>query len=225
MQGRTTWQFLHVLMLATALAAVIGQCVLIGVTGRYIAVTFPFIVIVFYLIQKFYLRTSRQMRFLDIEHKAPLYAQTIETLDGLASIRAFGFEGGIIEAMCKSLDDSQRPVYLLACLQQWLLFASDMVVAVLAVILITITTTLREQIGVGFMGLALSNIVGFSSTVQMLLVTWVQLEISIGAVARVKRFASSIEPEKLDEPSMDAPREDWPSKGKVSFRNVSVSYP
>lgn len=193
-------------------------------TGRYIAATFPLIILVFYLIQKFYLRTSRQMRLLDIEHKAPLYSQTIETLDGLASIRAFGFEDGIMDAMCKSLDDSQRPVYLLACLQQWLLFASDMTVALLAVILITITTTLREQIGVGFMGLALSNVVGFSSTVQMLLVTWVQLEISIGAVARLKKFAFSIEPEKIDQPWTGPPGEGWPLKGKVSFRNVSASY-
>ncbi|PHH65591.1 hypothetical protein CDD81_2026 [Ophiocordyceps australis] len=210
---------------AVTLATVIGQCVLIGVTGRYIAATFPFIMLVFYLIQKFYLRTSRQMRLLDIEHKAPLYSQTIETLDGLASIRAFGFQGTIMTTMCSNLDDSQRPVYLLACLQQWLLFASDMTVAVLAVILITITATLREQIGVGFMGLALSNVVAFSSTLQMLLVTWVQLEITIGAVARVKKFTCSIEPEKLEKPSAGPPGPEWPSEGNVSFCNMSASYP
>lgn len=210
---------------AVGLASVIGQCVLIGVTGRYIAATFPFIILVFYLIQKFYLRTSRQMRFLDIEHTAPLYSHIIETLDGLASIRAFGFENGCMETMCKSLNDSQRPAYQLACLQQWLLFASDMTVALLAIILISITTTLRQQIGVGFMGLALSNVVAFGATVQLFLVTWVQLEISIGAVARVKTFGTSIEPEKFNEPSTGPPRLEWPSKGKVSFRNVSASYP
>lgn len=208
-----------------AIANVLGQCALIGVTGRYIAIAIPFIIVVFYLVQKFYLRTSRQMRFLDIEHKAPLYSQTIETLDGLASIRAFGFESRIMTAICKSLDDSQRPVYLLACLQQWLLFVSDMTVAVLAVLTITITATLREQIGVGFMGLALSNLVSFSTTVQMLLVTWVQLEISIGAVARVKRFTDSLGLEKTEESSSGPPGDDWPWRGKVSFRNVSVSYP
>jgi ABC-type multidrug transport system fused ATPase/permease subunit len=208
---------------AMALATVVGQAVIIGVTGRYIAIAFPFIIAVFYIIQKFYLRTSRQMRFLDIEHTAPLYSHTIEILDGLASIRAFSYEEGCLKAMCHSLNESQRPAYILACLQQWLLFASDMTVAVMAVLLIIITTTLRQEIGVGFMGLALSNIVAFGTTVQMLLVTWVQLEISIGAIARIKKFSSSIDSETLDEPT--TPGDDWPLQGQISFSNVSASYP
>lgn len=204
----------------------VGQAVIIGVTARYIAIAFPFILFIFYLIQKFYLRTSRQMRFLDIEYKAPLYSQTIETLDGLASIRAFRFEASVMDTMCRSLTDSQRPVYFLSCLQQWLQFTGDMTVAVMAILLIVITTTLREQIGVGFMGLALTNVVAFGSTVQMLLVTWVQLEISLGAVARVKRFTSSIEPETHDQPATGSgPGEDWPSRGRIVFSNVSASYP
>lgn len=211
---------------ATALATVISQAVLIGVTGRYIAAAFPFLLLIFYLIQKVYLRTSRQLRFLDIEHRAPLYSHTMEILDGLASIRAFGFDSSCMEAICNSLDESQRPAYFLGCLQQWLLFASDMIIAVLAVILITITTTLRQEIGVSFMGLALSNVVGFGSTIQMLLVTWVQLEISMGAIARVKNFNASIDTENINEPSTCHRGEPgWPSRGKVSFRNVSVSYP
>lgn len=210
---------------AMAFATVIGQAVVIGVTGRYIAITFPFIIGVFYVIQKFYLRTSRQMRFLDIEHTAPLYSHTIEILDGLASIRAFGYEAGCLDAMCHSLNESQRPAYLLGCLQQWLLFASDMTVAVLAVVLISITTALREEIGVGFMGLALSNVVAFGTTVQMVLVTWVQLEISIGAIARIKKFSSSVDPESYDESAAGPPDADWPSQGGISLQNVSAAYP
>lgn len=166
------------------------------------------------------------MRFLDIEYKAPFYSQTIGTLDGLASIRAFRFEAGILDAMCRSLTDSQRPVNPLSCLQQWLQFTGDMTVAVLAITLIVVATTLREQIGVGFLGLALTNVVSFGSTVQMLLVAWVQLEISIGAVARVKRFTSSIGAEAHDHSATGSgPPEYWPSRGEIVFSNVSASYP
>ena len=65
---------------------------MISVSSRYLAIFLPFLVLVFYAIGHFYLRTSRQMRLLDIEHKAPLYTQLIKTVDGLATIRAFQWQ-------------------------------------------------------------------------------------------------------------------------------------
>lgn len=50
----------------------IGQAVLIATATFYIALVYPFIAAVFYFIQKFYLRTSRQLRFMDLEAKSPL---------------------------------------------------------------------------------------------------------------------------------------------------------
>ncbi len=43
------------------------------------------------VLQKYYLRTSRQMRLLDLEAKSPLYSHFIESLSGLVTIRAFGW--------------------------------------------------------------------------------------------------------------------------------------
>ena len=49
----------------------IGLCVagaaLIAAGSRYAAVMMPLIVLVIYMIQRFYLRTSRQLRFMDLE--------------------------------------------------------------------------------------------------------------------------------------------------------------
>lgn len=196
-----------------------------SIASKYIAVVFPFILAVFYLIQRFYLRTSRQMRFLDIEHKAPLYTQLTEILDGLISIRALGWEDAAIRTSWQLLDDSQRPNYLLYCLQRWLTVAVDLVIALLAIIMIVITTTLREQIGPGYMGVALTNILGFGATLRGALASWVTLEIAIGAVARIKNFSEHILPEDSNQLLSDKPSENWPSQGLVEFNNLSVSYP
>lgn len=82
------------------------------------------------------------MRLLDIELKAPLYSQLIETLTGLATIRAFRWEDGNASKNVSILDDSQRPAYLLFCLQRWLTFAVDIVIMFLAMILVVLVTTL-----------------------------------------------------------------------------------
>ncbi|MCJ1314026.1 hypothetical protein MMC25_007706 [Agyrium rufum] len=202
------------------------QAVLMAVASRYIAIAFPFIILVFYIIQRFYLRTSRQLRFLDIEYKAPLYTQLTETLSGLTTIRAFEWEADAERKNWKLLDESQRPAYLLYCLQRWLILVVDMVIAVMAIVLVVIIVTLREQLGPGFIGVALSQIMAFNQTIKGGLITWTTMEISIGAVARVKNFVGSVKPE--DESDEDEGKASlpsvWPSKGALEIRDLTASY-
>ena len=68
----------------------IAQLILIGVASSWASLSFPIILIALFFIQKFYLRTSRQLRFLDLEAKSSLYTQFMEMLSGVATVRAFG---------------------------------------------------------------------------------------------------------------------------------------
>jgi ABC-type multidrug transport system fused ATPase/permease subunit len=195
----------------------------LAISSRYVAISFPFLIIVFYIVQRFYLRTSRQMRLLDIEHKAPVYSHFVETLNGLATIRAFGWEAQATAMMHKVLNDSQRPYYLLFCLQAWLVVVLNLITAVLAVIIISVTTSLRESIGPGYIGVSLTNILGFSTMIRGLVTAWVGLEISIGAITRIRHFTTVT---KREGPSYTPVQEDlqWPREGRIEFRDVSGSY-
>ncbi|OHW98638.1 ABC multidrug transporter [Colletotrichum incanum] len=211
--------------LAIGVAFGVARFIMISVSSRYMAAILPLLVPVFYAIQHFYLRTSRQMRLLDIEHKAPLYSQLIETLEGLATIRAFKWEEDFEKTNLHRLDNSQRPSYLLTCLQRWLTFSVDMVIAVIALILVALVTTLREQIGPGFIGIALTNILSFSGIVKTIVTSWVTLEVSLGAVARVRNFSLTTRPEGDSEVHLTEPEGEWPSRGAVEFCNATASYP
>lgn len=72
------------------------QCLMsalfISVKAKYFAPLIAIAGFVVYLIQKFYLRTSRQLRQLDLETKSSLYTQFTETIIGLTTIRAFGWQ-------------------------------------------------------------------------------------------------------------------------------------
>lgn len=213
---------------------------MVCVSTRYMAALLPVILGIMYLIQHVYLRTARQMRFLDIECKAPLYSHLIDTLTGLPTIRAFHWEDQSMEKGLQILDASQRPNYLMYCIQRWLIFAVNMMVMLLAVVLIILVTTLREQIGPGYAGVALSNLIAFGGTVQATIVTWVMLEVSLGAVARVRSFEMDVKSEdeeareklagagrKSDvvDPSALDKGEKWPSKGHIEIQDLSASYP
>ncbi|KAJ0414514.1 P-loop containing nucleoside triphosphate hydrolase protein [Aspergillus carlsbadensis] len=201
----------------------IAQCIVLAISSRYVAISFPILILVFYIVQRFYLRTSRQMRLLDIEHKAPVYSHFVETLNGLATIRAFAWEAQATATMHKVLNDSQRPYYLLFCLQAWLVVVLNLITALLAVIIISVTTSLRESIGPGYIGVSLTNILGFSTMIRGLVTAWVGLEISIGAITRIRHFTTVT---KREEPRFVPVRADleWPREGRIEYRGVSGSY-
>ncbi|KAK2038982.1 ABC transporter [Colletotrichum somersetense] len=212
--------------LAVGVAFGLAEFVMISVASRYIAILLPFLILCFYAIQHFYLRTSRQIRLLDIEYKAPLYTQLIKTLDGLVTIRAFQRQDEFEKKNMELLNTSQRPSYLLFCIQRWLTFTVDMMIAMIALVLIVVTTTLREQIGPGYMGIALSNILGFSGTIKAALTSWVTLEIAISAVARIRDFSMTTEQEADPTKELTEPSDgDWPSQGAIDLRGVTASYP
>ena len=221
----------------------VAQIVLVSASSKYMAIFLPFLFLAFYLLGHFYLRTARQLRLLDIEHKAPLYSQIIDTISGIVTIRAFGWQARSAEKNQRLLRDSQRPYYLLFCAQRWLTFAVNMMITVFAILLVTFSTQLREQIGPGYIGVALSNILAFNFTAQAVIESWVQLEVSLGAVARIRAFTASMESEddqvsrqlkelKPEKQMKTIGSEDlalldksWPARGQIDFEQLCASYP
>ncbi|KXJ95019.1 ABC transporter [Microdochium bolleyi] len=213
---------------ATGLAFAIAELILIAVSTRYLAAVLPVIMIMCYAVGHFYLRTSRQVRLMDIEYRGPLASQLLNTLDGLATIRAYQWQDKYEAKNMAFLNDSQRPFYLLSCLQRWLVFSVNMIVAMIALVLIIVVTTFREQIGPGYMGIALSNVLMFSGTIEAAVISWTMLEVCLGAVSRVRSFADETEAEETTAGAgvvLKKPDDDhWPSKGEVVIRNLTAAY-
>ena len=202
---------------------VIGQMALIAVASPFAAISFPLVIVALYLIQRFYLHTSRQLRFLDLEAKSPLYTQFSEMLSGLATVRAFGWQSFLEEKARALLDRSQRPFYLLFAAQRWLTLVLDLVVAAVAVILIILVVALRGKLSAGYVGVALLNVILFSQTVKLLISFWTQLETHIGSVARIKTFTTDAITENLVGEDQTPPP-NWPHEGKIEFRDITACY-
>jgi ATP-binding cassette subfamily C (CFTR/MRP) protein 1 len=145
---------------------VLYKIVMIGIATVYITPVLPCMLVGFWLIQRFYLRTSRQIRFLDLETKAPLYTHFIESLAGLATIRGFGWEKDFQRQNLDALQASQRPFFYLATVQRWLTLVLDLVISALAIIVAILAVELRDSINPGFLGLALVNVVGTPSNID-----------------------------------------------------------
>ncbi|KAK2776790.1 ABC multidrug transporter [Colletotrichum kahawae] len=174
----------------------IGKAFLIASASWYIVISFPVLILVFYFIQRAYLRTSRQLRFLDLEEKAPVYTHFLETLSGLSTIRAHAATTPSIAHSHTLIDRSQRPFYILLLTQQWLTLVLDLTTTALALLVVGLAVRLRDTVSVGLTGVSLVQLISFTETLKMLIQFWTSLETSIG----------------------------WPDKGCIELRDISASY-
>lgn len=199
----------------------IGQAAVLVTSSPYLAISYPFLGLLLYVVQKFYLRTSRQLRLLDLEAKSPLYTHFIDTIKGMVTLRAFGFVSDDIQKNALLVDTSQRPAYLLSMIQQWLNVVLELVVAVLATVLTALAVQLHSNSG--FTGASLVTLMSFGENLSGIVIFFTRLETSIGAIARLKTFNETVKPEDKDGEDL-VPPEDWPQKGVIEMKGISASY-
>ncbi|KAG8669721.1 hypothetical protein FPOAC2_09062 [Fusarium poae] len=204
-------------------AACFGAAGLAMAAVSWFAISIPFVIAILVLIQRFYVRTSKQLRLLEIEHKAPLFSHFLETINGLATIRAFGWTQPYTDKVLTLIDDAQKPSYLLNCIQRWLTLVLDMVVAFLTIILVIFAVTLREKINPSLLGIALVNMMRLGTNMKGIVLNWSILETSLGAIARIRMFCSSAPSEEKPEESNN-PGDYWPREGGLEVKNADVQY-
>jgi ABC-type multidrug transport system fused ATPase/permease subunit len=202
----------------------IAQLLVIVASSKYIGAAMPFCIVVVYMVQKFYLRTSRRLRLLDIETKAHLFTHFLELLSGLITIRAYQWESQHLTRFLAALARSQKPFYLLYCIQRWLNLVLDLIVGTIAVMLVIIAVkTKGGSTDPGLIGLALVNLVGFSQMLKQLITNWTLLETSMGALARIRSFTGEVESENLPHEDQCPPGQ-WPEHGAIEFQHISASH-
>ena len=187
----------------------------------YAAPLAPVILAAFYYIQRYYLRTSRQIRHLDLESKEPLYTHMSETIAGLEYIRGFGWEQATLDQGIQLLDKSQKPFYHMFAIQRWLTLVIDLVSCGIAVVLLTIAQNVHFTASEASLALALVSLILYSDEASFMIQDWTRLETALGAIARLQNFVKTAPQEDAitgQEPV------DWPSRGQVSFHSVVAKY-
>ena len=119
------------------------------------------------------------------------------------------------------LDESQKPTYLLAMVQRWLLFILQCIVACLAILVVTLATQVPSNTS-GFTGASLVALMTFGDILNFIIRWWTQLETSIGAVTRLKALSDKVPPEGCTDETQPTPPE-WPT-GEININQTSASY-
>ena len=99
-------------MFINTLGVTISTFGLIIYATPFFAVPLLPLLVMYYYIQLYYRRTSREIKRLDSIARSPLYAHFSETLSGLATIRAYKEQTRFVAGNDRLMDLNNRPYFI-----------------------------------------------------------------------------------------------------------------
>uniref|UniRef100_A0A8C0F4S6 Multidrug resistance-associated protein 1 n=1 Tax=Bubo bubo TaxID=30461 RepID=A0A8C0F4S6_BUBBB len=202
---------------------VIGACIIILLATPIAAVIIPPLGLVYLLVQRFYVATSRQLKRLESVSRSPVYSHFNETLLGVSVIRAFEEQKRFIKQNDVKVDENQKAYYPSIVANRWLAVRLEYVGNCIVLFAALFAVTARNKLSAGLVGLSVSYSLQITAYLNWLVRMSSELETNIVAVERVKEYA---EMEKEAEWSIEqtAPASTWPKEGKVEFRGYGLRY-
>jgi ABC-type multidrug transport system fused ATPase/permease subunit len=176
--------------------------------------------------QKYYLRTSRELKRLDSVSKSPIYAHFQETLGGISTIRAYRQQQRFAQENEWRMDGNLRAYFPSISANRWLAvrleFLGSIIILSSASFAIMAVCTGRG-ISAGMVGLAMSYSLQITQSLNWIVRQTVEVETNIVSVERVLEYAR-LPSEAPDVIFKNRPNISWPSQGAVKFNDYSTRY-
>lgn len=220
--------------------------------GIFLAVLTP-LAFVYYRAQKFFRKSSTELQRLESISKSPIYANFSETLNGIATVRAFGDEEIFIRELEKNANNNTVANVLLLIGFQWLSLRLDLIGSITSLFIAALAVGTKDMIPAGYIALGLSYSFDMSGYLKYAVRMIAQVEANMNSVERVSHYAFDLDAEmdtldpkailnknkKGDDgddnssssslmpvlpPPINEPPKDWPTKGEITADSVFMSY-
>lgn len=132
------------------------------------------------------MRTSRQVRMMQLEAMSPLYTKLNEIIAGVEHIRAFGWQEQILNQALAILDESQKCFYYMRCVHRWLSLVLDLEVGIIGTALMAVAVNWKDVTSTPYLGIALVVIMTYSGNMQDLVNDGTKADTALRAVARIQ---------------------------------------
>lgn len=194
-------------------------------TPAFIALIIP-LSAVYYWVQRYYLRTSRELKRLDSVSRSPIYAHFQESLGGISTIRAYRQQDRFELENEWRVDSNLRAYFPSISSNRWLAIRLEFLGAIIilgAAGFAIISVTNHSGLSEGMVGLAMSYALQITTSLNWIVRQTVEVETNIVSVERVLEYARlpSEAPEIIHK---NRPPIAWPAYGAVQFHNFSTRY-
>ena len=176
--------------------------------------------------QKYYLRTSRELKRLDSVTRSPIYAHFQESLGGVATIRAYRQEHRFTLENEYRVDENLQAYFPSISANRWLAIRLEFIGSVIifsSAMLAIASVVSGTGLTAGMVGLMMSYALQITQSLNWIVRQTVEVESNIVSVERVIEYAN-LPSEAPDVIFKKRPAIGWPAHGGVSFHHYSTRY-
>ncbi|XP_056257731.1 multidrug resistance-associated protein 1 [Seriola aureovittata] len=202
---------------------VLGACVIILVATPLVAIIIPFLGLLYFFVQRFYVASSRQLKRLESVSRSPIYTHFNETLLGTSVIRAFGEQARFICESDQRVDHNQKAYYPGIVANRWLAVRLEFVGNCIVSFAALFAVIARDSLSPGIMGLSISYALQLTASLTWLVRMSSDVETNIVAVERVKEYGDTEKEAEWKHESSPLPP-GWPTDGCIDIRSFGLRY-
>jgi len=174
--------------------------------------------------QNYYVPCSRQLKRMESNLQSPIFAHFCETLDGVASIRAFGRQDQFIADNVNRMQRNMRAWYLNVASNRWLAVRLESLGTVIVGSAALLAVFARNSISAGVAGLSITYALSVTQSLNWVVRMTADRENNIVAVERIGQYIQEPEEPPRRVRDVDPPAASWPTHGAISFSGVKFQY-
>ncbi|KAF9944130.1 Multidrug resistance-associated protein 1, partial [Mortierella alpina] len=206
------------------LSSVIGTLVVISFSVPIFMALIPFLIVIYLILQVYYIRSSRALKRLHSISKSPLYQHFGETLTGVSTIRAMRVHHQFILDNAVRSDRSSNAFFVFTIAARWLSVRLELLGSIIVLATSLLAVLGREKLGPSMAGLALSYALNVTFSITYLVTSFTDLQNQLVSVERIQEYTAKKQEAPLDMPRDEHLPESWPSSGKIVFKQYSTRY-
>ncbi|XP_021104693.1 multidrug resistance-associated protein 4 isoform X2 [Heterocephalus glaber] len=212
----TFLDFTQVLLLVISMVAVAVAVI------PWIAVPIIPLAIIFFILRRYFLETSRDVKRLESATRSPVFSHLSSSLQGLWTIRAYR-----AEERCQELFDAHQDLhteawFLFLTTSRWFAVRLDAICAIFVIVIAYGSLILAHTLDAGQVGLALSYGLMLMGMFQWSVRQSAEVENMMISVERVMEY-TNLEKEAPWE-YQKRPPPGWPQEGVIIFDNMNFTY-
>ncbi|KAI1286986.1 Multidrug resistance-associated protein 1 [Halotydeus destructor] len=201
----------------------ITALLMISVATAWFLPPFFLLGVVYSIVQKYYVRTSRQLRRLESNSRSPVYSHFAETVSGTTSIRAFQAEDFFNSECDRKMDSNNGTNLLMITATRWLSVRSECLGSLILLMAASFAVYSKGDIDASTVGLSLSFALAATESINRLIKSSAELENNFVSVERCLEY-TRLESEAAFEIESTKPETFWPEKGQVQFKGYAARY-
>ena len=192
--------------------------------GTFLALLIPLCAL-YFRIQKYFRRSSTEIQRLQSISLSPIYADFSQALVGVSTIRAYGMKDEFIRRMEVSVDSNTIAAVFQQLASQWLSIRLDMIGAIITLFVAALAAGAGTNfISPGYLGLALTFATNLTTFLKFAVRMIATAEAQMNSVERIRYYAQQLEQEGMESNLLPPPPDNWPTKGTIEARNMSMRY-